>query len=377
MNKQRIGLRLLAEVICVICLGYETARAALTPSNYAVQIDAQANDSPARIDLHWIVDGDAKSYTIKKKLPTAKEWVQLTQVGGSTSSYSDSQITVGSTVEYQIIKETDNGYTGYGYIYAGIKKPLVEQRGRIILVIESSLADPLKTEIDRLSSDLLGENWRVSRITVSQNDSVSSVKSKIKAIYDSDAGNTKAVLLLGHVPVPYSGDIEPDEHDNHRGAWPADVYYGDLDGTWTDNSVNRTSAERSINWNVPGDGKFDQSYIPSAVELQVGRVDFWWMTCFSNKTPSRSEIDLTRQYLDKNHNFRRGYVVPARTGLLLDQFGLRYPEPLAAMSWRNLSALVGSGNITATTDLLFPRASDQSFLFGFVSGGGSWTYSTA
>jgi hypothetical protein len=43
----------------------------------------------------------------------------------------------------------------------------------------------------------------------------------------------------------------------------ADVYYADLDGTWTDASVNNTSASSPRNHNVRGDGKFDQSKVPS------------------------------------------------------------------------------------------------------------------
>ena len=54
----------------------------------------------------------------------------------------------------------------------------------------------------------------------------------------------ESVFLLGHVPVPYSGQINPDGHSNHVGAWAADVYYGELDGNWTDVTVNNTSASR-------------------------------------------------------------------------------------------------------------------------------------
>lgn len=53
-------------------------------------------------------------------------------------------------------------------------------------------------------------------------------------------------------------------------------------------------------YNVPGDGKFDQTFIPSTIELEVGRVDLSDLPAFLPKT----ERDLLRQYLDKNHNFR-------------------------------------------------------------------------
>src|SRR5207248_1131072 len=84
---------------------------------------------------------------------------------------------------------------------------------------------------------------------------------------------------FGHVPVPYSGLLNPDGHPNHLGAWPADAYYGDMDGLWTDTTVNYVGtdpgdpADTARLANVPGDGKFDQSTIPGVVRLNVGRVD--------------------------------------------------------------------------------------------------------
>src|SRR5437762_840004 len=132
---------------------------------------------------------------------------------------------------------------------------------------------PLATELTRLQQDLTGDGWTVIRKDVSRTATVASVKSLIKAEYDADRANVKAVFLFGHVPVPRSGDINPDGHDNHKGAWAADTYYADMDGAWTDSTVNDTSAERADNYNTPGDGRFDQSEIPSDLELAVGRVD--------------------------------------------------------------------------------------------------------
>jgi hypothetical protein len=90
------------------------------------------------------------------------------------------------------------------------------------------------------------------------------------------------VFLLGRIRVPYSGDIYPDGHPDHEGAWPADVYYADMNGAWTDNAVNVTVANDERHRNVPEDGKFDQSVLPTDVELQIGRVDFANMPAFAS-----------------------------------------------------------------------------------------------
>src|SRR5690606_19757782 len=128
-----------------------------------------------------------------------------------------------------------------------------------------------------------GDGWLVARSEVSRTGTVPAVKAVIKSRYDESPGNTKAVFLLGHVPVPYSGNVCPDGHGepdpapHHRGAWPADAYYGDMDGVWTDSTVDHAEAnvDGTRNDNVPGDGKFDQSLLVGEhlPELVVGRVD--------------------------------------------------------------------------------------------------------
>ena len=95
------------------------------------------------------------------------------------------------------------------------------------------------------------------------------------------------MYLLGHIPVPYSGTYcqdaqylyPPDGHaatdpNSHCGAWPADVYYGDVDGVWTDETVQNTSSAYPRLHNVPDDGNFDQNALPSDLELAIGRLDF-------------------------------------------------------------------------------------------------------
>ena len=140
--------------------------------------------------------------------------------------------------------------------------------------MDNTYARQLDNELARLQQDLVGDGWAVTRLDVKRSDSPVHVKALIKAQYNQDQANTKAVFLFGHVPVPYSGDIVPDGHySNHQGAWPCDGYYGDMDGTWTDNSVNDTSADDPRNHNIPGDGKFDQSTFPAPLRLMVGRVD--------------------------------------------------------------------------------------------------------
>ena len=345
----------------------------VAPRKYTVRASASVQESPPRIALTWPSEGDANSYTIYRRTLDSG-WQQIGSLGGGDTSFTDGNVNVGTPYEYQIVKQTSR-YTGYGYLRAGIRVPSADYHGKLLLLVENSPAGALGGELDRLQADLTADGWVVIRRTVSMHDSPQSVKEVIRSVYNSDPSNVKALVLFGHIPVPYSGDITPDEHANHKGAWPADVYYGDIDGSWTDQSVNNATAERSTNHNVPGDGKFDQSEIPSQVELMVGRVDLHNMTCYANKANSRSEMDLLRQYLNKNHSFRIGDISVERRGIICDNFGDKGDDPIAGSAWRTFSGAVGDNIREVPWDGYFPAVTSGSYLWGFGSGGGTYYYS--
>ncbi|MGZ8940391.1 MAG: C25 family cysteine peptidase, partial [Limisphaerales bacterium] len=345
------------------------------PIKFSVRATGTVQESPAGITLNWPNEGDANSYIVSRRT-LSSGWQQLATLGTNETSFSDSGVSIGTPYEYQIIKNTSRTYTGYGYLRAGIRVPATDQRGKIILLVENGPAAALSSELDRFQNDLIADGWQVIRRNVSMSDSPPSVRETIRSIYNSDPTNVKALLLFGHIAVPYSGDIVPDGHANHRGAWPADVYYGEMDGSWTDRLVNTTIAERAANHNIPSDGKFDQSQIPGEVELMVGRVDLHNMTCFANKANSRSEIDLLRQYLNKNHQFRRGLLSVERRALICDNFGDKGRDPIAGSAWRAFPGAVGSDVEEVGWDGYMPAATSGSYLWSYGSGGGSYYYSS-
>ena len=171
---------------------------------------------------------------------------------------------------------------------------------------------------------------------------------------------------LGHVPVPYSGSIAPDGHGNHIGAWSTDAYYADPYGTWTDTTLTSTNGSRVENRNVPGDGKFDQSSFPADLTLAVGRVDLWNMSQFP-----KPEVELLRQYLNKEHAFRFTQLTAMRRGLVDDHFGEFGGEAFAGSGYRNFSAFFGSTNVVAAP--YFSTLETNSYLWSYACGGGSYT----
>ena len=345
--------------------------------NYAVQVSAAVQESPARITLSWPQDtsGTPNGYTVYRKSAGSSSWGSGTSLNGSTTTYTDTSVAVGTPYEYQIVKAMP-GYTGYGYIYAGINVPLVDNRGKVILVVDNTVSGSLSSELTRLEKDLAGDGWTVVRRDVPRTDSAANVKNVIKSVYNADTANTKAVFLFGHVPVPYSGQIAPDGHADHVGAWPADGYYGDMDGNWTDNSINTTSYEPRIH-NVPGDGKFDQSDMPSEVELQVGRVDLANMPgwkVWDGPPTFPSEIELLRNYLRKDHEFRHKRINPPARAVLHDSFGVRGGEAFAASGYRSFAPLVGPSQILSLPDkgTWIPHLRDNPALLAYGCGAGSY-----
>jgi hypothetical protein len=251
--------------------------------------------------------------------------------------------------------------------------PARDQPGTILLLVANTHAAELAAELARLQQDLVGDGWRVLRHGVSPDESVTRLKELILAEHQAHSPDVQALFLFGAVPIPYSGSISPDGHANHEGAWPADVFYGDLIGHWTDSTVTSANAEKARNRNVPGDGKFDQDRPPGGVQLQIGRVDLSNMTCFANKTPARSEKDLLRQYLEKDHAFRHGRLVPERRALVCDNFFDKGADPVGGSAWRNFPALFGPENIVEVGwSNYFPSVSQQSYLWTFGSGGGQY-----
>jgi hypothetical protein len=348
-------------------------RAEVTSRSFSVEVTALVQPSRAEIALSWPQDPDATGYTVSRKLLSSASWGPGISLPGQATGFTQSRIGVGSAFEYQIIKTNKQGFQAYGYIYAGMEVPLVEHHGAVILIVDDTYATDLKAELARLQQDLVGDGWIVRRHDVSRNESPAKVKARIKADYEADPATVKAVFLFGHVAVPYSGNIGPDGHPNHTGAWPADVYYGEMNGDWTDSTVESKQAERFINWNLKGDGKFDQSVPPSDVELQVGRVDLSNMTCFLNQNPSRSEKDLLRQYLNKDHAFRHRLINVERRGLICDALTIGTVDPLAGSGWRNLVPFFGSANVRTVGNFEYlPAVRTNSFLWSHTASGGSY-----
>lgn len=362
--------KLLLFFLCVFA-STETALATTftVPTNgmqaYTQQMIATTSPGTPSIQLEWPpYSGSANlTYKVYKKSTSSSAWGNPVSgtLASTTYTWTDTDVVSGSAYEYQL---TGNNF---GYLYSGFNVDTPINRGRIILLVESSVATPLTSKIDRLKSDLVGDGWEVVQINVASSSSVVSVKSQLVAEYNNDPINTKALFIIGHVPVPYSGDRALDGHyPDHEGAWPTDAFYADMNGTWTDSTVTKTGASAARTRNIPGDGKYDQYLLPSNPELATGRIDFYNMPSFAS-----TEVQLLSQYLDKDHDFRQGNFVPRKVGLMGDNFGTSVYTSNGA--WNNMTGLLGPTSIENRGSSYFSYVASSSYLITYGNGSGTYT----
>ena len=356
-----------------------------TYSNHrAVQASANWNESDLSVTLHWKWESNAQSYAVYKRVYGTESWGNaIANLAATDSFYNDKDVDASSIYEYSIEKTTTitdpfnrpNKLKGYGYITTAHQKPAVHSRGVIGVLVMDYIQGSLSSEVATLVQDLIADGWEVFEEVISSSAGVPEVSSIIKEHYNKEGCN--AIYLLGNVPVPYSGlyceDIvyqsPPDGHksapNSHCGAWSSDVYYGVIDGAWTDED-STTLGSREQNKNRIGDGKFDNSLIPGKVVIGVGRVDFSNLPALT-----KSEIELTRQYLNKVHAYKLGQVNIINQGIIEDNFAT-LAEGFGAGAVRDFSAICGKDGIIF--DDVFTQTKDRNYALSYTCGAG-WYYS--
>ena len=337
------------------------------------QVSATVNASNHSIQLKWIISG-GNNFQIYRKPVGNINWV--TYLGSTkTGAFTDTSAKIGEAYDYRILKLYGNKVTQVGFISSAINLPLVDFRNAILLVIDSTNYNGLSSnERTQWLNDYIADGFITSFLQVSPTAKAPAIKAKIKAWYDKNPATNTYCLLVGKITVPYAGlqvpntvNLPPDAHTEHGGAWPTDCYYADMDGDWTDDYTMVAGVGRVANQNNPNDGKFDQHFLPSDLDLQIGRVDF-------RNLPSQplTELQLIKQYLRKLHQFKASQIKPRDKAFLCDNFGFLGGEMPMRSGWNNASALVGAANINPTGNYI-DSLKANSYIFSHLMGGGSYT----
>ena len=342
------------------------------PNEKVIQVTTSVTENPPAISFKWNQIPGNFDILIYRKNKNSDKWGDaIDTLPAGTVEFTDSGVETGINYEYAI--KAKYGMSIETYLNAGIKGRETEYRGKIILLVDSTFVTELHDELWRCESDLIGDGWEVLRKDIARNASVKYVKSVIVNFYNTDPQNVNTVFLFGHIAVPYSGIKAYDGHtEDHDGAWPADMYYGDLnEKLWSDNYVSCTTAGRSENRNVPGDGKFDVCILPvnEVISLSVGRVDLYNLPAFP-----QPEAELLRNYLNKNHAFRHKIIDPKMQALVDDNFRIKdyngVTEVFSISGWRNFSALLNFRNIKEGD--FFNDTKDDSYIWSYSCGSGKF-----
>ncbi len=301
-----------------------------------------ASDTGMGIRLTWERgwEGDpqtnAAMYGISRRVAGTPEWLPVVP-SIQEQTWTDTSAVPGEYYEYRIGRNPSVPTGEVPTIVAARRGAAIDQRGRAILVIDETVAEPLSKELAAFRRDLRADGWSVVSTNVPRHADLSypypnaydytnrsiplnairsqRIKAFVRSLYQEDIRRTNVLFLIGHVPLPYSGSSNSEDgHTDHSGAFPADSWYGDMTGLWTDRITREVG--NVINRNIAGDGRPDQDTLPresdgspGRLEIPVGRIDFSYMEALAGgRSLANSEVRLYRAYFEKVARWRRGQL---------------------------------------------------------------------
>ncbi len=377
---------------------------AATDHELVIPIEVQSVvSSPASITFK--IHKTTYALDVYRKNPDSIVWGNVrATIPAGTTTWTDSTVVAGTLYEYRFHAQgvpavtdidgfsTSNNLYARTHLLAGVDVDRTGERGRVVLVMPTSIQTPLAPEIDRFKRDLAGDGWIVHDVltpdgrndwTDSQDGYHVQVRADISAIYNTYPSEVKNVIILGRVPQPRSGlrvAWAPDGHGD-LGAVAADCYYADVNNTWTDTGTisvayaNEAGSVRSPWFNNPGDGRFDQSHFRSlteAFEMGWGRIDF------RGSVNGGYEIGALRDYLNKVHDYKHAQngFKPGRRSLMIDGGSLF--KHVQEEFWKNITQLSGLANVDYITGTSLPSvawqpeaqytAENGPYLYSFTAG---------
>lgn len=348
---------------------------AQAPQDFTLPVQTRIEQQPFRIRFQWPAQPQATGFYFYRKSLTDTAFTLLDSIKQNTSSlteFMDQNVMPHTPYEYHIrASVSTSGLANRNiYIVTGSAIAPEHRKGSILILTDSTLWDSLQAPIQLLHRNLVREGWRVHHAQSLRSNNprhAAWVKAKIQQQVVA-VNQLNSVFIIGHIPVPYSGRINPDGHPDHLGAWPADGFYADLDSLWLDDTVNISVAARLANINVPGDGKYDPSFF-FLNRLAVGRVDFSNLPVFAT-----SETALYERYFQKNHAFRNSQSRFRKRALIDDNLP-SFTEKFSQGAWKSFSTLVGMDSLTdvPSYETMATATNNNSYLFSYGAGSGSYT----
>ena len=158
----------------------------------------------------------------------------------------------------------------------------------VLLVVADYIKDPLSAELSMFKTDLETGGYAVETLVWSGGDP-SGLRDQIKTYLSM---GLKGAILIGDLPVAW--------YQEGSEQFPVQLFYMDLDGTWTDRNSDGIYDEHT-----KGSGSLEP-------EVWIG-----WLS--SSNLTWGDEITLLKDYFVKNHAYREGKLrLPYKALLMID-----------------------------------------------------------
>ena len=209
-----------------------------------------------------------------------------------------------------------------------LTQDISSQAGRpqvICLMVKDTVYDPLEDKLQRWKSDKESLGATVV-VKIVSNESPSAIRSFMKNVT-----NLVGCLLVGDIPyVEYEWNFSDGGYDR----FPTDLYYMNLHTNWIDSD---------------GNGAYDKITGSLTPDIWVGRL--------KASNLSGDEIQLLKNYFDKNHNYMTGALaMPQRALLYVDEVTDYYVDELAPATASALRAIYPE--VVSVYDRKYTNASD-------------------
>lgn len=313
------------------------------------------------IRLFWYEDLNALDYNVFRKSIEDNSFVLLKSSLGIVNSYFDSSAQKNNIYEYQVQKVGNYldtaEYIVSGYVATKFEDKILDEnyneilerdlnKGDLLILVDNTIYEDIKKELFDYIFTVKLDGWNVIvRKAPRANNNNQKLANITKSIVLSVVRETKIdnILLLGRLPIKYSGDFAIDGHRDHWGAWQFDGYYGDLIDLYKDSINYKIQADAIRQHNLINDGKFDETRIINKIEIGVGRLDFYNLPYFKE-----SEIELHKRYLTKNINYRNSQYFEKinnqgdyiDNAIINDNFGNGWRNKFAATAFNSFTPLV-------------------------------------
>lgn len=224
---------------------------------------------------------------------------------------------------------------------------------KIIVLVNADIHTAIQSELNRYIADITAQGYQVDLYEQS-----GGTAEDLRAFLQSNATGLDGCVLVGDIVAAWF---------EHGEAFPADLFFMDLDGDWTDADANGMYEEHSAGTGDEGP------------EIFIGRIDTSRMT-------HGDEIALLQSYFDKNHAFWEGNLEAPYFGLTYteddwaggDQFrnDIRYAYP----KWQAIYAPATDGRDYVEERIISPnyefiQLSCHSYHLAHAFTRGGWVYS--